>query len=136
MISLIELLKTKNIPLDNYKIHLATGKKPTPLEAFLEGKFKEWQDTQNNKNFECDYVLSLINLEEERWLFAGVYRILGVSFGTSSPFLYQTELLPNQEDVMHPWNWTQEQNKIHCVHKGVQNVKKEFHGRIQSESSA
>ena len=100
MISLIELLKIKNIPLDNYKIHLATGKTPTPLEAFLEGRFKEWQDTQNNKNFECDSVLSLISLEGEHWLFVGVYRILGVSVGTNSPYLYQTELLPNQDDLI------------------------------------
>jgi len=100
MLSLVELLKTKNIPLDNYKIHLATGKKPTPLEAFLEGRFKEWQDTQNNKNFECDSVLSLISLEGEHWLFVGVYRILGVSIGINSPYLYQTELLPNQEDLI------------------------------------
>jgi hypothetical protein len=100
MISLTELLKTKNIPLDNYKIHLATGRNPTPLEVFLEGHFKDWQDTQNNKNFECDSVLSLISLEEEHWLFVGVYRILGVSVGTNSPYLYQTELLPNQDDLI------------------------------------
>jgi hypothetical protein len=100
MISLIELLKTKNIPLDNYKIHLATGENPTPLEVFLEGRFKEWQDTQNSTNFECDSVLSLISLEKNQWLFAGVYKILGVSKGIESPYLYQTELLPNQEDLI------------------------------------
>jgi len=49
MISLIELLKTKNIPLDNYKIHLATGKQYPPLDAYPEGKFKEWQEYQNKK---------------------------------------------------------------------------------------
>lgn len=100
MISLIELLKTKNIPLDNYKIHLATGRNPTPLEAFLEGRCKEWQDTQNNRGFECDSVLSLISLEGERWLFVGVYQILGVSVGTNSPYLYQTNLLPNQDNLI------------------------------------
>jgi hypothetical protein len=100
MISVVELLKTKNISLDNYKIHLATGNNPTPFETFLDGHFKEWQDTQNNKNFECDSVLSLINLERERWLFAGVYKILGVSVGITSPYLYQTELLPDQDDLI------------------------------------
>ena len=100
MISLIELLKTKNIPFDNYKIHLATGQKIPPLDAFYEGKFKEWQEYQNNENFKCDYVLSLISLEGNKWLFAGIYKILGVTKGTNPPYQYQTELLPNQEDII------------------------------------
>jgi hypothetical protein len=100
MLSLIELIKTKNISLDNYKIHLATGKNPTPFEAFLGGYFKAWQDTQNHKNFECDNVLSLISLENEKWLFGGVYKILGVEKGFESSYLYQTKLLPNQEDLI------------------------------------
>ena len=100
MISLIELLKTKNFPLDNYKIHLATGQKIPPLDAFYEGKFKEWQEYQNNENFKCDYVLSLISLEGNKWLFAGVYKILGVTKGANPPYQYQTVLLPNQEDII------------------------------------
>lgn len=100
MIGLIELLKTKNIPLDNYKIHLATGQNILPLDAFYEGKFKEWQEYQNNENFKCDYVLSLISLEGSKWLFAGVYKILGATSGTNPSYQYQTELLPNQEDII------------------------------------
>lgn len=100
MLSLVEILKTKNLPLDNYKIHLATGKEYPPLDAFLEGKFKEWQEEQSNKNFECDLVLSLINIERDKWLFAGIYKILGVKKGTRSPFHYNTRLLPNQEDLI------------------------------------
>lgn len=100
MISLIELLKTKNIPLDNYKIHLATGQKIPPLDAFYEGKFKEWQEYQNNENFKCDYVLSLISLEGNKWLFVGVYKVLGVTNGTNPSYQYQTELLPNQDDLI------------------------------------
>lgn len=100
MLSLIELLKTKNIPLDNYKIYLATGKQNPPLDAFLEEKFKEWQEYQNNENFKCDYVLSLISLEGEKWLFAGVYKILGVTAGSNPSYLYKTELLTNQEDLI------------------------------------
>ncbi|MBK9005517.1 MAG: GIY-YIG nuclease family protein [Anaerolineae bacterium] len=100
MLSLIEILKTKNLPLDNYKIHLATGKEYPPIDAFLEGKFKEWQEEQSNKNFECDYVLSLINIERDTWLFAGIYKILSVGKGTRASFRYNTQLLPNQDDLI------------------------------------
>lgn len=100
MLTLVDILKVKGISLDNYKVHLATGKNPTPLEAFLEGRFKEWQETQNSKNFQCDKILALISLEDDRWLFAGVYKVLGVSKGIKSPYLYQTELLPSQDDLI------------------------------------
>src|SRR6266542_2603574 len=100
MISLIELLKIKNLPLDNFKIHLATGREYPPLDAFLEEKFKEWQEEQSNKNFECESVLSLINIERDLWLFAGIYIILGVGKGTRAPFRYNTQLLPNQDDLI------------------------------------
>ena len=100
MLSLIELLKIKNLPLDNYKIHLATGREYPPLDAFLEGKFKEWQEEQSNKNFECESVLSLINIERDLWLFAGIYTVLGVGKGTRAPYRYSTKLLPNQDDLV------------------------------------
>ncbi|HNT78389.1 MAG TPA: hypothetical protein PKH77_25535 [Anaerolineae bacterium] len=100
MLNLIEILKAKGITLDNYKIHLATGINPTPLEEFYRGKFKEWQEGQNNKNFPCDYVLALISLENDRWLFAGVYRILGVKKNIPTGYTYQTELLLGQDDLI------------------------------------
>ncbi len=70
------------------------------FEAFLAGRFKEWQEEQNNKNFECDSVLALINLKEDLWLFASVYKILGVSKGTRAPYRYDTQLLPDQDDLI------------------------------------
>ena len=60
---------------------IATGIKSSPLEAFLVGSWKEWQETQNQKNFECDQVLSLIHLGGARWLFAGLFAVLGVKQG-------------------------------------------------------
>lgn len=100
MFSLIDLLKIKNLPLNNYKIHLATGKQYPPLDAFLEGKFKEWQEEQSNKNFECESILSLINIERDLWLFAGIYIVLGVGKGTRATYRYNTKLLPNQDDLI------------------------------------
>jgi GIY-YIG catalytic domain-containing protein len=78
MIKLDELLKLSGIVLQDFKVHCATGKMSPPLEAFFDGKFKEWQERQNQKNFQCKHVLSLIHLQQNKWLFAGVFEILGV----------------------------------------------------------
>jgi hypothetical protein len=100
MLSLLDIPTLKDLPFGKYKIHLATGKNPTPFDAFLEGKFKEWQAHQNGRNFECDTIISLVGLEVDQWLFVGVYRVLGVTKGTESPYLYETELLPGQDDLI------------------------------------
>jgi hypothetical protein len=102
MLGLLEILQAKNISLGSYKVHLATKSKtaPPPLEAFFDGTFKHWQETQNAKNFQCDNILSLINLDNDMWLFAGVYKVLGVEKGIAEPFLYRTELLPGQDDLI------------------------------------
>ena len=77
MLKLIDLIKLAGIELHDFKIHCATpGDDPLtrfPLEAFYAGKFREWQERQGKKNFECEQILSLINLEKDQWLFAGVY---------------------------------------------------------------
>jgi hypothetical protein len=100
MIHLIDLLNLQGIALENYKIHLATGEESPPFDAYLKGSFKEWQEEQRQKNFECAMVLSLIHLGGDRWLFAGVYRIIGVQPGQNPAFRYQTELLPGQEELI------------------------------------
>jgi hypothetical protein len=97
---LLDIPTLKELPFGKYKIHLATGNNPTPFDAFLESKFKEWQARQNGRNFECDTIISLIGLEVDQWLFAGVYKVLGVTRGTESPYLYETELLPSQDDLI------------------------------------
>jgi hypothetical protein len=59
------------------KIHLATVNRAgvDPLEVFLNGKFQEWQAIQSKLNFKLPYVVSLIKIARNRWLFAGVYSI-------------------------------------------------------------
>jgi len=100
MIRLIDILKAQGVALGQYRIHLATGGPPPPLEAYLQGKFKEWQERQKAKNFECETVVGLIHRGGDRWLFCGVYRIVGVHKGVSNPFQYETELLPGQGDLV------------------------------------
>jgi len=76
MLNLIDLLKIKGIFLENYKIHLATRSRSNPLDEYIAGNFKEWQDQQNHKNFQCDFILSLISMENDKWLFVGVFKVL------------------------------------------------------------
>ena len=100
MLTLLDIPTIGSLPRGKSKIHLATGNNPTAFEAFLAGTFKEWQEHQNGKNFECNTIISLIGLEVNHWLFAGVYRVLGVTAGTQPAYLYQTELLPGQDDLI------------------------------------
>ncbi len=107
MINLTVFLNACGIPLklDNFKIHLATenkGKKDVvkPLDAFFAGDFKEWQESQTRKNFTKDMVIGLIEVSTNKWIFAGVYKVLGCSEKSPKHFIYQTELLPNQDDLI------------------------------------
>jgi hypothetical protein len=63
-----------------YKVHLAIGlrDKKEPLIELTKGKFKEWQEYQNNKNFERDFILSLLYYRPTEWIFGGVYKRIDV----------------------------------------------------------
>jgi hypothetical protein len=101
MVRLIDLLALKGITLADYKIHLATmSGDSSPLQAYFEGWFKEWQEHQTRRNFECAQVLALIALQPGLWLFSGVFRVLGVSAGSVARFRYDTELVAGQEDLV------------------------------------
>lgn len=94
MIKFIDIISMAGIKLYDYKIHCATGKDWPPLEAFFDGQFKQWQENQTKENFKCKHVLSLIHLGNDRWLFAGVYKIKGVKpfkYKDKSQFMYSTQ---------------------------------------------
>lgn len=57
------------------KIHLAVWNgQVDPLDTFVDGEFEEWQSWQTRKNFQRDFVVSLIALPgRSRWLFAGCF---------------------------------------------------------------
>ena len=61
------------------KLHLAGWDgEVDPLEEYLAGRFDEWQPGQSNRNFQRDYVVSLIALPRaSNWLFVGAYESLG-----------------------------------------------------------
>ena len=58
------------------KIHLACyNGKEDPIDVYLRGDFEEWQREQTRKNFERQFVLSLIAMSEPHtWLFGGLHR--------------------------------------------------------------
>lgn len=77
MLRLKELISQSNVELNDFKIHCATGSEWLPLDAFFDGRFEEWQEHQNKRNFQCEKVVSLIHLRGTEWLFAGVWAVLG-----------------------------------------------------------
>jgi len=88
MLTLPDLIEQSGVELTNYKIHCATGKSPhSPLEAFFDGTFQSWQERQNQLNFKCDQVVGLIHLSPAKWLFAGLYRVLGYKEGRPDDLL-------------------------------------------------
>jgi hypothetical protein len=101
MARLVDFLGLYGVEIDrsNYKMHLATGKNSPPLDAYFAGKFKEWQEDQTQRNFQCEHVIALISLGGHRWLFAGAYKILGCE-ANGDRYRYATELLPGQNDIV------------------------------------
>jgi hypothetical protein len=81
IMNLTDLIRLADVELGDFKIHCATGVNPTPLETFFDGSFRQWQERQNQKNFQCTHILSLIHLGGKQWLFAGVYEVLSVTPG-------------------------------------------------------
>lgn len=77
MINLIDVLNIKAEDYKKYKIHFATGtdNKRKAYEKFLINEFDEWQADQTNKNFNREYVISLIYYDKDIWLFGGVYKV-------------------------------------------------------------
>ncbi len=68
LIGLVPFLRANGVAVDevNLKVHLACWNgKEDPINGYYAGVFKEWQEEQTRKNFECAQVLSLIDIEPE-----------------------------------------------------------------------
>jgi len=103
MIGLIDCLKAAGtaVNLDSLKIHLACWNgHEYPIDVYYAGRFKEWQEWQTRRNFNCEHVLGLIDLGQPNWLFAGAYKVLGSKQNADGGYKYSTQLLPGQEDMI------------------------------------
>ena len=74
-------LHTDAVHPDNSKLHLAVDPGHSdPLTAFFAGRFEDWQTWQTRKNFPREFIVALIKLSADRWLFAGCFEKLGVEW--------------------------------------------------------
>ncbi|NJL70958.1 MAG: GIY-YIG nuclease family protein [Candidatus Competibacteraceae bacterium] len=87
---------------DKIKLHCAIGRlnKTEPLFQFSRGQFKEWQEDQNNKNFEREYILSIIYIRKGEWMFAGLYKRLTVRNRPNNKYKYETALMDTGADLI------------------------------------
>lgn len=106
MIRLANFLGIHEEDYNKYKIHFATGAddKMKPYNQFLLGEFQQWQEQQRNKNFNRQYVISLIYYSKNIWMFGGVYEILKepnpISVDNWNGWKYDSKLLDIEQDMI------------------------------------
>ena len=98
---IIDLLDIAELSLEKIKIHLATGSQDRheALHEFFNGSFKQWQEWQNHKNFERDYILSFVQVKNNEWLFVGIFKKIDV-IKKSDGYHYVTELTQYGNDLI------------------------------------
>ncbi len=71
-----------------------------PLDVFIQGNFDEWQRWQGGRNFQREFVVSLIQAgSPTRWLFAGLFRTHGYQERVDpSHFFYYLDRVPAAEE--------------------------------------
>jgi hypothetical protein len=102
MIGLYYFLKEAGVKFnpETTKIHLACWNgHEHPIDEYYAGRFKDWQEHQGKRNFQCGHVLGLIDLGQSNWLFAGVYKVMGCK-ELAKGIRYSTKLLPGQKDLI------------------------------------
>lgn len=100
MLDFLQIFPEISPDLNKYKVHLATGRKDDhPMNAFFRDEFKEWQEHQTQRNFEREYILSLIYYAPDQWLFAGIFRSISCQY-LESHYQYETELLTVGNDLI------------------------------------
>jgi hypothetical protein len=103
-LKLIDLIEQSGVALGDFKIHCAIDNKRSewrPLHAYYAGTFELGQSQQSQKNFECENVVSLINLSNSRrWLYVGAYRVDGVRGASGwNGFVYKLTRLPGLDHL-------------------------------------
>nr|WP_017851490.1 GIY-YIG nuclease family protein [Leptospira interrogans] len=97
------IFQLSNEMINNIKIHFAIGipNRETPLLEFYNNKFQQWQEWQTKKNFEREYILSLIYYKPGEWIFSGIYKSISVEYRDDAQcYKYSTELTPLGEELI------------------------------------
>lgn len=105
MIGLVPFLTTCGVKFtpEQTKVHLACWNgREHPIDEYYAGTFNSWQEHQTRRNFNCESVLSLIDLGNKTWMFAGVYEVLGDKPHpkVEGDTLYSLRLRPKQADLI------------------------------------
>lgn len=76
LFDLLQATAPSSISPYSCKIHLAGWNgKENPLDVYFRDQFDDWQAWQSKRNFQREYIISLINLDYgNKWLFVGLYR--------------------------------------------------------------
>lgn len=86
----------------NTKVHLARyNGSEKPLDVFIQGDFDEWQRWQSSRNFQREFVVSLIQAgTPTNWLFAGLFRTDGYEMRNDPHphFFYNLERVQSAEE--------------------------------------
>ena len=102
---------------ENSKLHLASrdNENKNPYDEYISGRFNEWQRWQTRRNFEREYVISMISLTEaDQWLFAGV-------FSSSSP---ERRFYPDTPYELYYYNLTEDPSSTELSGRLVLNFKR------------
>jgi hypothetical protein len=139
---LIELIRAKGLNLGDpsekrYKYHLAqkTKRAPNlfhPLTQFYNGTFHEWQRLHTGKWFGCVYIISLIEMGGDEWLFAGVWKIIGKPKRISCADKQCIDLCPNQlsDTIRNCWKYDMEE--ISGLEELVGRVEIRYHNKLRA----
>jgi len=105
MIGLVDFLTASGATFNTQstKVHLACWNgREHPLDVFFDDRFQGWQEHQTKRNFDCEHVLSLIDIGQSRWLFVGVYDVLSRGVHPSCPehYQYTTQPRPGFEELI------------------------------------
>ena len=108
MLNLCELLQIEKTDFLKYKVHFAIGRenRKEPYNCFLIDGFKDWQEQQTSKNWNRQYILSLIFYEKDIWMFGGLYEVLSVApipiekDNGWKGWQYQTELMDKASEYI------------------------------------
>ena len=97
LIDIIHIYLSSFNPIES-KVHLAVWNgKDEPLDVFLSGNFKSWQEIQTRKNFERKFIISLINLPyTDKWIFGGIYESKGCKYNSEQKE-YEYKTIPVKE---------------------------------------
>lgn len=100
---LFDLLRLQEPLLESTKckVHLAGWNGfENPLQVYFAGEFDKWQAWQTKRNFERQYVVSLIQLpERHRWLYVGAYESVGSVPNPKEGVTYDLRPLPQSMEL-------------------------------------